>query len=144
MADAYNASAKWMLSPFDTVAEGPRTGRLRAVLGEMRELGALAEDSHRRVGQRAAELFDAFCVVDGTHARVMAEAGGAEIVSDRAAAVEWVRRSAAPGDRVLVKASHGVRLDELVNELTSGSKKPGRTPAPDLRRPCSPSASLRP
>ena len=117
--DAYNASPESMLAAFDTVVEGPRTGRLLAVLGEMRELGALAEDSHRRVGQRAAEVFDAFCVVDGKHARVMAEAGGAEIVPNRAAAVEWVRRSATPGDRVLVKASHGVRLDELVKELTS-------------------------
>jgi UDP-N-acetylmuramoyl-tripeptide--D-alanyl-D-alanine ligase len=117
--DAYNASPESMLAAFESVAEGPRTGRLLAVLGEMRELGALADESHRRVGQRAAEVFDAFCVVDGKHARVMAEAGGAEIVPDRAAAAEWVRRSATSGDRVLVKASHGVRLDELVKELTS-------------------------
>jgi UDP-N-acetylmuramoyl-tripeptide--D-alanyl-D-alanine ligase len=117
--DAYNASPESMLAAFDTVAEGPRTGRLLAVLGEMRELGSLSEESHRRVGQRAAEVFDAFCVVDGTHARTMAEAGGAEVVPDRAAAAEWVRRTATPGDRVLVKASHGVRLDELVKELTS-------------------------
>jgi UDP-N-acetylmuramoyl-tripeptide--D-alanyl-D-alanine ligase len=117
--DAYNASPESMLAAFDTVAEGSRTGRLLAVLGEMRELGALAEESHRRVGQRAAEVFDAFCVVDGKPARVMAEAGGAEIAPDRAAAAEWVRRNATPGDRVLVKASHGVQLDELVKELTS-------------------------
>ena len=117
--DAYNASPESMLAAFDTVGEGPRTGRLLAVLGEMRELGPLAEEAHRRIGRRAAEVFDAFSVVDGAHARVMAEAGGAEIVPDRAAAAEWVRRNATPGDRVLVKASHGVRLDELVKELTS-------------------------
>jgi len=108
-----------MLAAFDALAEGPRTGRLLGVLGEMRELGSLAEESHRRVGQRAAEVFDAFCVVDGTHARVMAEAGGAEVMADAAAAAEWVRRNAQPGDRVLVKASHGVRLDQLVEELTA-------------------------
>jgi UDP-N-acetylmuramyl pentapeptide synthase len=49
----------------------------------------------------------------------MAEAGGGDIVPDRAAAAEWVRRHVAAGDRVLVKASHGVRLDELVNELVN-------------------------
>jgi UDP-N-acetylmuramoyl-tripeptide--D-alanyl-D-alanine ligase len=117
--DAYNASPESMLAAFDTIAEGPRPGRLLAVLGEMRELGSLAEDAHRRVGHRAAEVFDAFCVVNGEHARVLAEAGGAEVVPDREAAAEWVRRNAVGGDRVLVKASHGVRLDLLVDELTA-------------------------
>jgi len=115
--DAYNASPESMLAAMDTLAERPRSGRLLAVLGEMRELGSLSDSSHSRVGQRAAEVFDAFCVIDGAHARAMAEAGGGELVADRAAAADWVRRNAAPGDRVLVKASHGVRLDQLVEDL---------------------------
>ena len=117
--DAYNASPESMLAAFDTVADGPRPGRLLAVLGEMRELGSLSEEAHRAVGRRAAEVFDAVSVVDGERARPMAEAAGAEVVADRAAAAAWVRQHAQPGDRVLVKASHGVRLDELVNELTA-------------------------
>ena len=117
--DAYNASPESMLAAFDTVAEGPRPGRLLAVLGEMRELGPLSEDAHRRVGRRAAEVFDAVAVVDGERARPMADAAGAQVVADRAAAAEWVRQKAQPGDRVLVKASHGVHLDELVKELTT-------------------------
>jgi UDP-N-acetylmuramoyl-tripeptide--D-alanyl-D-alanine ligase len=117
--DAYNASPESMLAAIDTLAEGPRPGRLLAVLGEMRELGSLSDDAHRRVGRRAAEVFDAVAVVDGERARPMAEAAGAQVVPDRAAAAEWVRQNAKPGDRVLVKASHGVRLDELVQELTS-------------------------
>jgi UDP-N-acetylmuramoyl-tripeptide--D-alanyl-D-alanine ligase len=118
--DAYNASPESMLAAFDTIAEGPRPGRLLAVLGEMRELGSLSEEAHRRVGNRASEVFDAVVVVDGQRARPMAEAAGAEVVPDRQAAAEWVRRNAAPGDRVLVKASRGVGLDELVKELTAG------------------------
>jgi len=117
--DAYNASPESMLAAFEALAARPRDGRLLAVLGEMRELGSLAEESHRRVGQAAREVFDAMCVVDGALARPMAEAAGAEVVPDRAAAAEWIRRNAAPGDRVLVKASHGVHLDELVTELTA-------------------------
>lgn len=117
--DAYNASPESMLAAFDALAERPRTGRLLAVLGEMRELGPLADESHRHVGQRAREVFDAFCVVDTGHARLIAEAGGGDLVADRGAAAQWVRTQVQPGDRVLVKASHGVRLDELVNELTA-------------------------
>jgi UDP-N-acetylmuramoyl-tripeptide--D-alanyl-D-alanine ligase len=117
--DSYNASPESMLAAIDAMVDRPRTGRLYAVLGEMRELGPVADESHRRVGQRAREVFHAFCVVDTGHARAIAEAGGGAVVADRAAAAEWVRSHAGPGDRVLVKASHGVRLDELVNELTS-------------------------
>jgi UDP-N-acetylmuramoyl-tripeptide--D-alanyl-D-alanine ligase len=117
--DAYNASPESMLAAFDAVAANPRGGRLLAVLGEMRELGPLAVESHRRVGLRAREVFAAVCVVDGAHASPLAEAAGAEVVPDRSAAADWVRSNAQPGDRVLVKASHGVRLDELVKDLTS-------------------------
>jgi UDP-N-acetylmuramoyl-tripeptide--D-alanyl-D-alanine ligase len=117
--DAYNASPESMLAAFDAIAELPRTGRLLAVMGEMRELGPLADESHRQVGERAREVFDTFCVVDTGHARLIAEAGGGDLVADREAAAQWVRSNAQPGDRVLVKASHGVRLDELVDELTA-------------------------
>jgi UDP-N-acetylmuramoyl-tripeptide--D-alanyl-D-alanine ligase len=117
--DAYNASPESMLAAFETLADMPRSGHLFAVLGEMRELGSLAAESHRHVGERAREVFDAFCVVDTGLARLMAEAGGGAVVADRAGAAEWVHGHAGPGDRVLIKASHGVRLDELVNELTA-------------------------
>lgn len=117
--DAYNASPESMLAAFEAVAEVPHRGRLLAVLGEMRELGPLSEESHRRVGQRAAEVFDAVCVVDGDRAKPLAEAAGAQLVPDRAGAAEWVRQNATEGDRVLIKASHGVRLDELVRELAA-------------------------
>jgi UDP-N-acetylmuramoyl-tripeptide--D-alanyl-D-alanine ligase len=116
--DAYNASPESMLAAFAAMAQRPKRARLLAVLGEMRELGPLAEESHRVVGQRAAEVFDAVCVVDGAHARVLAQAARADIVADRAAAVDWVRKNARVGDRVLVKGSHGVGLDQVVKELT--------------------------
>jgi UDP-N-acetylmuramoyl-tripeptide--D-alanyl-D-alanine ligase len=116
--DAYNASPESMLAAFEAMAESPRRGRLLAVLGQMAELGSVSEESHRRVGRRAAEVFDAVCVVDGERARDLAEAAGAALVPDRPAAAEWVRRNAREGDRILVKASHGVGLDQVVKELT--------------------------
>jgi UDP-N-acetylmuramoyl-tripeptide--D-alanyl-D-alanine ligase len=116
--DAYNASPESMIAAFEALAESPRRGRLLAVLGQMGELGVLSEESHRRVGRRAAEVFDAICVVDGERARILAESAGAELVAGRPAAVDWVRRNVREGDRVLIKASRGVGLDEVVKELT--------------------------
>jgi UDP-N-acetylmuramoyl-tripeptide--D-alanyl-D-alanine ligase len=116
--DAYNASPESMLAAFEALHENSHRGRLLAVLGEMRELGGLAEESHRQVGRKAAKAFDAVCVVESTLGRTLAESAGAELVPDLAAAAQWVRRNAKPGDRVLVKASHGMHLEEVVRELT--------------------------
>jgi UDP-N-acetylmuramoyl-tripeptide--D-alanyl-D-alanine ligase len=116
--DAYNASPESMLAAFEALAESPRRGRLLAVLGQMGELGTLSEESHRRVGRRAAEVFDAVCVLDGERARILAESAGAELVTSRPAARDWVRRNAREGDRVLIKGSHSTHLDEVVRELT--------------------------
>ena len=116
--DAYNASPESMLAAFAAMSDRPGGGRLLAVLGEMRELGGLAEESHRVVGLHAAKVFDAVCVIDGERARILAQAAGAEIVPNLAEAVLWVRRNAVEGDRVLVKGSRGIRLDEVVRELT--------------------------
>ena len=116
--DAYNASPESMLAAFDSLAERSAPGRLLAVLGEMRELGPLAEEAHRQVGERAAEVFDAVCVLDVGLGRRLASAAGADLVADKPAAVRWVRDRAAAGDVVLVKASHGVALEDVVRELT--------------------------
>jgi UDP-N-acetylmuramoyl-tripeptide--D-alanyl-D-alanine ligase len=116
--DAYNASPESMLAAFEALAESPRRGRLLAVLGQMGELGALSEEAHQRVGRRAAEVFDAVCVLDGERARALAESAGAELVASRPAARDWVRRNAREGDRVLVKGSRSTHLEEVVRELT--------------------------
>jgi len=116
--DAYNASPESMLAAFETLAERPRKGRLLAVLGAMGELGSLAVESHRRVGRRAAEVFDAVAVLDSELGRVLAGASDAHLVPDKEAAVTWVKNSARRGDRVLIKASHSAGLDEVVKELT--------------------------
>ena len=115
--DAYNASPESMLAAFEALSERPHEGRLLAVLGEMRELGPLAREAHQRVGARAKEVFDELCVVDIGNGRLLAEAAGGELVADKPAAVRWVRSHVAEGDVVLVKASHGVALEDVVTEL---------------------------
>lgn len=115
--DAYNASPESMLAAFDAVSEQRGSGRLLAVLGEMRELGPLATEAHLRVGARAREVFDDVCVVDVGNGRLLAGAAGGALVADKAAAVRWVKERAGKGDLVLVKASHGVALEGVVQEL---------------------------
>lgn len=117
--DAYNASPESMRAALETLAERPRRGRLLAVLGEMRELGSETERAHRELGALAGDVLDGLCVVAVGEGRLIAEAAGAkaDLVPDREAAVAWVRAHARPGDVVLVKASHGVALERVVEEL---------------------------
>jgi UDP-N-acetylmuramoyl-tripeptide--D-alanyl-D-alanine ligase len=115
--DAYNASPESMLAAFDAVSESPRGGRLLAVLGEMRELGSLAGEAHLEVGRRARQVFDELCVIDVGNGRVLAEAAGGDLVPDNSAAARWVKDRAGEGDLVLVKASHGLALEDVVAEL---------------------------
>ena len=116
--DSYNASPESMLAAFEAVAERAHAGRLLAVLGQMSELGQFADAAHRDIGAAAARTFDETVVVDTRLGRILAEGAQAEVVADNAAAAAWVRKHARAGDRVLIKASHGLRLDEVVSELT--------------------------
>ncbi len=60
-------------------------------------------------------------MVDAGRGALLAESAGGRLVADRDAALAWVRAQARPGDMVLVKASHGIHLEELVARLVGGS-----------------------
>ena len=120
--DSYNASPVSMRAALELLAALP--GRHVAVLGEMRELGDLAEPGHREVGGVAAGTADLLVVV-GAEAAGIAEGARAAgfprhrivAVADRDAALDALLERLRPGDAVLVKASRGVELDRLVDVL---------------------------
>jgi UDP-N-acetylmuramoyl-tripeptide--D-alanyl-D-alanine ligase len=121
--DAYNACPASVHAALGGLAR--REGRRIAVLGDMLELGPYAEDGHRGVGRAAAEagLAELLCV--GPLARWIAEgavAAGmdAERVTclpDGPAAADAVAGRFRTGDIVLVKASHGIALEVVVDRL---------------------------
>ena len=117
--DAYNASPESMEAVVALVAERPARRRL-AVIGEMRELGPIADEEHERIGRALAPAFDEIAVIDVGRGRLLAKHARAEVVADAKAAEAWVRERVEPGDLVLVKASRGVRLDLLVEALLTG------------------------
>jgi UDP-N-acetylmuramoyl-tripeptide--D-alanyl-D-alanine ligase len=120
--DSYNASPASVIAALELLAGLP--GRRIAVLGEMLELGEGHADGHRRVGEAAAAIVDRLIVV-GERAAAIAEgalAGDLEpeqliSVPDRSAALKAVLAAHRAGDVVLVKASRGIELDKLVDDL---------------------------
>ena len=120
--DAYNASPSSMRAAIETTA-ALYAGRKIAVLGDMLELGAAAEEAHRRIGRRVAELGFAALVTYGPQARWMheeAEAAGcnAHHAETHAEAADVLRSLLADGDTVLFKGSRGMKMEEIIGLLT--------------------------
>jgi UDP-N-acetylmuramoyl-tripeptide--D-alanyl-D-alanine ligase len=120
--DSYNASPASVLAALELLGGLP--GRRIAVLGEMLELGEAHEHGHRSVGEGAAATVDrlivvgdgAAAIVDGARAAGLDE-GQIARVPDREAALDAVLVTHRPGDVVLIKASRGIELDRLVDDL---------------------------
>ena len=120
--DTYNASPASMLAALDLLAELP--GRHLALLGDMLELGAFEEEGHRLVGQRAARTLDALYVV-GLRGHVIGEAAQeaglpeVNLLRSKEEAAAILRKALGQGDHLLVKASRGLALETVVQELTA-------------------------
>jgi UDP-N-acetylmuramoyl-tripeptide--D-alanyl-D-alanine ligase len=120
--DTYNANPGSVRAALATLSEIAGGRRMVAVLGEMKELGALARDEHEALGDPIADAGVALAIgcgglVDLALAR--AETRGIAVVfaadTDEAAreAVQRVR----PGDAVLIKGSRSVGAERVVAEL---------------------------
>jgi len=110
--DCYNSNPEAAESMIGVLSGTPAARRI-AVLGEMLELGDAADSLHRRVGRYAAE--HGIDLVIGVHgsARALVDAagGGARFFEEPAAAGDFVRSIARPGDAILFKGSRGVRME---------------------------------
>ena len=110
--DTYNANPTSMVAALETFASLPCEGRRIAVLGDMFELGDRTSELHAEVGCRAHGLpLDAIVTVGP-----LANEGirGNIACGDAEAAREALSRLLRPGDTVLLKASHGVHLDKVL------------------------------
>lgn len=115
--DAYNANPTSVEAALRTVMK--LGGRPIAVLGEMAELGEIAEAEHIRLGSLAASLGFAAVIVVGDDPGLAAGAGSiarrVETPEDALAVLGSVLRE---GDTVLVKASRSVGLEGLAEQLS--------------------------
>jgi UDP-N-acetylmuramoyl-tripeptide--D-alanyl-D-alanine ligase len=120
--DVYNSSPRSMTAALDVMDELPGRPRI-AVLGDMRELGALSLEAHRQVGREAArrrvDVLIALGPLAADMAAAAAEAGLPRVVHtlDPADALAALRRDLAPGAVVLVKGSRALEMEQIVDGL---------------------------
>ncbi len=126
MDDCYNANPASMRAGLDVLASAQ--GRRVAILGDMFELGEQEEQMHCEVGGYAASRgIDTILAVGRLAAHLSRGAqeyrsrtgGGGQVFhySTVRELLADLQAHIRPGDTVLVKASHGMHLEEVVEEL---------------------------
>lgn len=115
--DCYNANPQSMAASLRTLAASG--GRTIAVLGDMAELGEVSEQAHRGIGKLTRELqIDAVFAI-GDKAKYMTEENAsAQWFPTIDAALPALRAAFASGGAMLVKASHSMHFEKIVEELT--------------------------
>jgi len=131
--DTYNASPASSIAALNLLQElrlGNNGGRTIAVLGDMYELGGYEEEGHKLVGRRARDVADILVTVGplgriiGQEALKVGMSGAAvHMIGTNAEAIDLLRtliRPSAGGDKILVKGSRGMAMEEIVEALQRG------------------------
>jgi UDP-N-acetylmuramoyl-tripeptide--D-alanyl-D-alanine ligase len=124
--DTYNAAPESTLAALNLLSEMP--GRKIAVLGDMLELAQYERAGHEMVGMRAAQVAD-LLVTLGTRAHMIAEAARkagmkkARVLEyeQPGEIIDWLNQNLVAEDTVLIKGSHGLRMDQIVAALEAYS-----------------------
>src|SRR5687768_16759651 len=120
--DTYNASPESMLAALNLLDE--LDGRKVAVLGDMLELGPYERGGHEMVGLRAAQVANILLTL-GERAHIIAEAARRAGMKKSSILefnefeplLEWLKTNLTKEDAVLIKGSHGLRMDRIASML---------------------------
>ncbi len=124
--DCYNASPASMEAGLKVLQS--MGGRKIAVLGDMLEMGDFAPKAHENVGKIAAELGVDMVITAGENARYIAKGAEKNGVKDVKAfdttdsAKEYVGKIIKDGDVLLVKASRGMKFENIISEIAKETK----------------------
>ncbi len=126
--DCYNAGPESMEAALKVLGKKP--GRRVAVLGDMLELGTCTAAEHYRVGRLAAAKSDlvfafgpnAERVVDGCITGGM-EKFHVQGFTEMDKIIAALKRMLLPGDVVLVKGSHGMHMEQIIDAFLADEKE---------------------
>nr|APO28366.1 murF: UDP-N-acetylmuramoyl-tripeptide--D-alanyl-D-alanine [uncultured bacterium] len=120
--DCYNANPMSMKASLDVLKDG--AGRRVAILGDMGELGENEVQLHQEVGAHAASCGIDKCICVGELSAHMAEAAKKTDpdfdichIRTREELLQHLGDYIQPGDTVLVKASHFMKFEDVVQTL---------------------------
>ena len=109
--DTYNANPDSMIAALDTLVKTPCDGKHVAVLGDMFELGARSLELHKKVFDHAMALGIQLVIGVG---EMSSQCLCHLVYKDLKTLKKKFRLDVSAGDLVLLKASHGMHLGELI------------------------------
>lgn len=118
--DAYNANPDSMMSALKTLATIDCQGRRICVLGDMLELGKFSVSEHRKIGAALPKHRCDVLLTFGTYAKCIHEATNVnqkKNFTDKTKLLNELLKVVQPGDVVLFKGSHGMKLKEVIDAL---------------------------
>ena len=123
--DSYNASFESMKAGVKHLAEEVNAKRKIAVLGDMFELGSFSEELHRKVGEEVAKnKIDLLFAIGDNSKFIVEEAikngmneNNIYYCKDKNELIEKIKNTMEEGDAYLIKASNGMKLFEIVEDL---------------------------
>lgn len=124
--DSYNASPISVREALNTLSD-VKAKRKIAVLGDMFELGEYSTEEHKFIGQMAGGIVD-YLITVGPQAKLIAESAQTaklgneqklifESFNNVEPVISALKNLIKEGDLVLIKASRGVGLDRIVEEI---------------------------
>jgi len=126
--DAYNASPQSMEAAINVLKDvATKDTRTIAVLGDMLELGDISVSAHKNVGKYAVEKNINYVIAVGSKGKDIVdgaiEAGAKKervlYFEDNIEAGKFLVNFTKQGDVLLVKGSRGMKMEKIVNLLTS-------------------------
>lgn len=132
--DTYNANPVSMAAALETGRQLARPGRYAAILGDMYELGPLEEEGHLSVGRKAHYEGVDLLVAVGEKARDIARGAitagmdprQVHYFETKAEGVQYLQTRVDNSWSMLFKASRGMQLETMIDELTETIINPGR------------------
>ena len=115
--DCYNAGPQSMAASLRVL--GASGGKKAAVIGDMAELGELTERAHREIGALTQELGIDTVIAIGARAKYFTEGNpSAQWFGSVDEAMNAVKAAFTAETAMLVKASHSMHFEKIVEELT--------------------------
>ncbi len=121
--DTYNANPESMISALKTESLMECNGKRIVVLGDMFELGKNASTEHKKIGSALKNFKCDVLVTVGTMAECIHEKANVKVkvhYTGREAVAMYLKEIVQRGDLVLVKGSHGMKMNEIVQLLVQG------------------------
>lgn len=122
--DCYNASPDSMKAAISVLKELPNTRKI-ALLGDMLELGEASEEGHRQTGVWVAQAGIDVLIAYGPRSAAMAQAAQEQGVTtvhcqNAQEVLQCLQQFVQPGDALLAKASHAMKLEDLLQDYYAG------------------------